>query len=792
MSFLNSKAVDMAESVQDDQAAISKENETFMARSGGHNKYQAANIEFGAQSVSQESIERQIYAEAPDRFLNREISWLSFAMRLLELSSDASLPLLERGKFLAIFSSGLDEFFQVRVAGIKEQIAAKINATSPDGMRPEEQLDTIREIIKICIKRANRIFTDDIRPSLTKTDIKITDYAELSSLAKDHLHFIFTEKIFPVLTPLAIDPGHPFPYISNLSLNIAVFVVDKESNQRRFARVKVPIPLLPRYVAMPEEGIFVLLEQVISAHLKDLFPHMEVEEAYLFRVIRNADLDFDEDEADDLLEAIELELRRRRFGRAVCVEVQANMPQEVRNLLLTELELSQEDCYEYDCQLDFSSLLMLYDLKRPDLKYSDWLPVTIPDLINQDGEQADIFDVLKNHDILLHHPYESFASSVEAFISQSADDDDVLAIKQTLYRTSGDALFVSSLTRAVESGKQVAALVELKARFDEDKNIVWAKQLERAGVHVVYGVVGLKTHSKTVLIVRKEGDKLSRYVHIGTGNYNAKTARTYEDIGLLSSSPDLGADLTDLFNYLTGFSKTSKTRSLLLAPENLRTFLLAQIEEQIILGEEGEIVLKANGLTDPQIIDNLYRASQNGVKVTLIIRGLCSLRPMVKGFSDNITVRSIVGRFLEHSRIYRFGKSDSDPNLAPELILADRLQKGGDILDRAGIKDIESLLHARKTIDKDVRKPLRKANYFIGSADLMERNLDRRIEAVVPVTNDGLRARLEGILQISLLDDMFSWDLQPDATWRRNETIRGISSQEIFMQIASYQASRNY
>jgi polyphosphate kinase len=735
---------------------------------------------------------------SPRRFLNREASWLAFAMRLLDLSGDMTIPLLERAKFLAIFSSGLDEFLQVRVAGIKEQIAVGLKSTSPDGMYPEEQLDMIRSMIKICIKRANRIFTAHLQPALQKEGIRITDYAALPDDAKSSLKVLFTKEIFPVLTPLAVDPGHPFPYISNLSLNIAVFVVDNLTGDRRFARVKVPTPLLPRYVSVggENENILVPLEQVIAAHLSDLFPQMEVESSYAFRVVRNADLDFDEDEADDLLEAIELELRkRRRFGRAVCIEVQSAMPQEMREVLLGELELEAGDCYEYEGQLDFSSLWMLYDLNRFDLKYPDWTPAQIPDLISDDPDGLNIFDVLRGQDILVHHPYESFAASVETFIAQASTDESVLAIKQTLYRTSGDAPFVSSLSRAVESGKQVAALVELKARFDEDKNITWAKQLERAGVHVVYGLVGLKTHSKTVLVVRKEPDGIKRYVHIGTGNYNSKTARIYEDMGILSSSEKIGADLTDLFNYLTGFSRPSKTRSIILAPDSLRNCLLQKIQEQAMLGPEGEIVLKANGLTDPQIIDSLYQASQQGTKIILIIRGICSLRPQVKGLSENITVRSIVGRFLEHSRIYRFGRPNFPDESASELFLARQLQKGNrDILDALEqnilVGGAKAFFIPNTNIGENHQSAIFGAQYFMGSADLMERNFDRRIEAVIPIENVSLCARLEGILQMCLLDDLFSWELQSDSSWVRKQSANNISAQNIFMQLSTYNMAR--
>jgi polyphosphate kinase len=697
------------------------------------------------------AVRQRIEGFGPERYINRELSWLEFADRLLDLAEEKDIPLLERAKFLAIFSTGLDEFFQVRVSGLKNRAAAGLRGRSADGKTVDEQLTAIGESARHLIDRQSEIFLNAVNPELAAAGIQIMAFGDLDETARARLQKVFERDIFPVLTPLAVDPGHPFPYISNLSMNLAVIVEDARTGESRFARVKVP-PLLPRFVPVGDDARFVPLEQVIAAHLSYLFPDMRIGAQYTFRVTRNADLDLEDSEADDLLEAVELELRRRRFGRAVRVEIAPDMSSQVLELLLSELELGQEDVYTVAAPLDLGELFSLAKLNRAELHDPDWVPTTQPRLAHTGEGQLDIFAVIRDRDVLLHHPYDSFATSVEAFISQAADDPDVLAIKQTLYRTSGDAPFVSALARAAESGKQVAALVEVKARFDEQRNIAWARQLEQAGVHVVYGVVGLKTHSKTALVVRREPDGIRRYCHVGTGNYNSDTARVYEDLGLLSADPALGADLTDLFNHLTGFSRSPDTRTLVLAPDGFRPWVLSEIAVERDRGAAGRIVIKVNGLTDPEVIDALYEASCAGVEIDLIVRGLCSLRPGVEGLSEHIRVRSIVGRFLEHSRIYRFGTP------WPSAVLGDEAAAAG--------------------------APRPNARYVIGSADLMERNLDRRIEALVPVRDPQLCQRLEDIITLSLADDLSSWSLAADATWSRVERQRGIGVQQQLEELA--------
>jgi polyphosphate kinase len=543
-----------------------------------------------------------------------------------------------------------------------------------------------------------------------------------------------------------VDPGHPFPYISNLSLNLAVIVRDPSGGERRFARVKVP-PLLPGLLPLPDGRRFIALEQVIAAHLGELFPGMEIESHHPFRVTRNADLTLEEEEADDLLVAVEMELRRRRFGRAVRLEVDSSMTEEVRLLLTRELDLRPEDVYEGPGPLDHTSLWQFVGLDRPELKYQPYAAVKPFRGTGADGEPADVFAAIRAGDILVHHPYESFADSVEEFIDQASRDPDVLAIKQTLYRTSGDSAIVRSLIRAAERGKQVAALVELKARGDEAANIGFARALEQAGVHVVYGLVGLKTHSKIALVVRQEGQGITRYCHIGTGNYNASTARTYEDIGILTARPDLGADLTDLFNYLTGYSRRVDYRRLFVAPTALRTRMLELIEREATYGSSGRIVWKLNNLVDPGIIDALYDASQAGVKVDLIVRAICCLRPGVAGLSEGIRVRSLVGRWLEHSRVYYFG--DGSPS--------DEM-KGG--------------------------------RFLIGSADMMERNLDRRVEAVVPIESIELQARLREIVLTELADDVLAWTLSPEGAWHKLPSRERFDAQERLQDLAQARARR--
>jgi polyphosphate kinase len=673
----------------------------------------------------------------PDRFINRELSWLDFGDRLLTLAADARLPLFERVKFLAIFSEGLDEFFQVRVAGLEDQVAAALHTRSPDGMRPAEQLEAITARATALVEWQSQIFQDQLGPALAAAGLVIADWHTLDDRDRDHLLDLFNRQIFPVLTPLAVDQGHPFPYISNLSLNLVVRLDDPASGEERIARVKVP-PVPARLVALPDGHRFVPLEQVIAAHLDALFPGMTVTEHHAFRVTRNADLSVEEDDAGDLLAAVELELHRRRFGQAVRLEVSSGISTDLLEKLIAEVDVPEGNVFLFDVPIDLVGLRSLTELERPDLSAPPWTPVTPPGPAGPVG----LFSLLGRRDLLVHHPYESFAGSVEAFVDQAASDPGVLAIKQTLYRTGDDSPVVASLIRASQAGKQVTAVVELQARFDEQVNIAWARALEEAGVQVIYGLVGLKTHSKISLVVRREGDDVRRYCHIGTGNYNSVTARTYEDLGLLTSAPDIGADVGELFNLLTGSGDPPTFRRLVVSPVSTRTFLLEAIAAEERAGADGRIVLKTNGLTDPVVIDALYRASAAGVPIDLVVRGRCCLRPGLPGVSDTIAVRSIVGRFLEHARIFRFG----------------------------GVGD----------------RPLR---ISIGSPDLMERNLDRRVEVTVPIDDPGLARRLVGILDAALLDEANAWELQPDATWRRvaaddPSTALGFNLQDHFQRLA--------
>jgi polyphosphate kinase len=675
--------------------------------------------------------------ESPERFLNRELSWLDFDARVLALAADHTKPLLERAKFLAIFSQNLDEFFQVRVAGLKDQVAAGLGKTTPDGRTAAHQLSEIRERLIDLSDQAERVFTDDVVPGLADVGIVFSSFDDLDEDDRKYLDEVFEERIFPVLTPLAVDPGHPFPYISDLSLNLAVVVHDPVSGDRRFARVKVP-NLLPRFVVMPDGERFVPLEQVIAAHLDVLFPGMVPGAHYAFRVTRNADLTLEEEEADDLLEAVELELRRRRFGRAVRLEVDGDVSEEILELLIRELDLADDDVYRCDVPLDLSGLWAVNALDRPELKDDPWVPITQPRLTSAEpDEPVDLFSVIRDGDVLVHHPYESFSSSVEEFIRQASRDPQVLAIKLTLYRTSSDTSIIKSLVRAVESGKQVAALVELKARFDEKKNIGWAKELEKAGVHVVYGLTGLKIHTKTTLVVREEAGGIRRYCHIGTGNYNPKTARLYEDLGLLTADQEIGSDLTQLFNLLTGFAREPRFDKLLVSPRTVRPGLTELIENEARFGADGHIVLKMNSLVDPALIDALYAASQQGTRIDLVVRGICCLRPGVPGLSENIHVRSIIGRYLEHSRIYRFDHGRPDGPVC-----------------------------------------------YIGSADLMPRNLDRRVEALVPIEDPDLLARVDEILDVNLADDTLAWTLAPDTTWTRVQGSTGVDTHRRLEELA--------
>jgi polyphosphate kinase len=659
---------------------------------------------------------------------------LAYLERVLAIAEDPGHPLLERVAFLAMSCDALDDFFQIRVAGLKEQQESPQALTSPDGLTPARQLRAIRARVESIIERHTQLYVEDLKPRLREAEIAIVEGDELDDEDRKYLEDEFRERIFPVLTPLAVDPGHPFPYISNLSLNLAVLVRDPRRRRQSFARVKVP-PLLPRLVVLPDGKRFVPLEQVIADNLQRLFPGMEIAGHHIFRVTRDADLDDVDSEAEDLLAAIQTELRRqRRRARGVRLEVEPGMSSEVLPLLIDELDLSADDVYTIDRLLGLNDLVALTQLDRPDLKVDRWTPTTQPRLGGAAAVAPDFFAVIRGGDVLLHHPYDSFATSVEAFIAHAAADPSVLAIKQTLYRTSGPASAIArSLVMAAEAGKQVVALVELKARGDEQANIAWAQALEEAGVHVVYGLVGLKTHAKVLLVVRQEEDGIRRYVHIGTGNYNARTATTYEDIGLLSRDPGLGADVSDLFNYLTGYSRQRRFRELMVAPTGVRAGVLRLIRREAKRG--GRIVIKVNNLVDPQIINALYAAARAGAKIDLIVRGVCCLRPGYQGLSENIRVRSLVGRFLEHSRVLRFGPDDH-------------------------------------------------AHYWIGSPDLMERNLDRRVEAVVPVKDPALRREIQSWLDLTLADDTLAWALKPDGSWGKVPTVEGVNVHARLMELA--------
>jgi polyphosphate kinase len=668
-----------------------------------------------------------------DRFLDREISWLQFNERVLQLAADESVPLLERARFLAIFTSNLDEFFMVRVAGLKRRIATGLAVRSASGLEPREVLEQISLVAHELQAMQTAVYKDKVQPALEAEGIEIVRWDELSeqeqALQSEH----FTERVFPVLTPLAVDPAHPFPYISGLSLNLAVVLVNPKTGKEHFARVKVP-PLLPRLLHLETElgdpaatelsdTRFVPLEDVIAAHLDMLFPGMEVQEHFTFRVTRNEDLEVEEDDAENLLAALEKELTRRRFGPPVRLEVDETMDDHVLDMLVRELGVSDSEVYRLPAPLDLRGLNLVADLERSDLRYEPFRGMSHPDLSPaESAKAADVLAVVRDKDVLLQHPYDSFATSVQAFIEQAATDPHVLAIKQTLYRTSGDSPIIDALIDAAESGKQVLAIVEIKARFDEQNNISWARKLEHAGVHVVYGIVGLKTHAKLCMVVRQEADgSLRRYSHIGTGNYNPKTARLYEDFGLLTSDAQVGDDLSRLFNQLSGFAPRSKFKRLLVAPRSVRTGLVERIEAEIAHAEAGRgglVQFKVNSIVDEQVIDALYRASQAGVKVDIWVRGICALRPGVEGLSENIRVHSILGRFLEHSRVFLFG--------------------GGG-----------------------------QTEVWIGSADMMHRNLDRRVEAMVRVTDPRHVDELASLLARGMSDDYSHWRLSGDGRWTR-------------------------
>ena len=675
-------------------------------------------------------------------YLNRELGRLDFNARVLALAADRSLPVLERAKFVAIFSQNLDELFQVRVAALHERLMLGGPARSPDGLTPQQQLALIKARTEALVDRRSQIFKDMLVPDLDEAGIRFSQWNDLEHDDRVHLNGVFERRIFPVLTPLAVDPAHPFPYISNLSLNLAVVVRQGPRVAPLMARVKVP-PLLPRFLILPDGERFVPLEQVIAAHVGTLFPGMQVLAHHAFRVTRQADFDTD-DGASDLLVAVESVIRmRRRSPMVVRLEVENGMSDWVRELLIRELELDESQVYTTKGPLDLTGLWKLYGLDRPDLKVAPWsgtvplplAPVVLGTAPGQNPAQLpDIFAVLRQGDVLVHHPYESFTASVEVFVDQAAADPAVLAIKQTLYRTSStESPVVQALIRAAEAGKQVVAMVELKARFDEEANIAWARALEEAGVHVVYGVVGLKTHAKTCLVVRQESSGIRLYAHIGTGNYNPDTARIYEDLGLLTANPDLGVDLSELFNYLTGYSQRREYRHLLVAPVTLRARLLDLIAGQAHPG--GRITIKVNNLADIPIIDALYQASQAGCEIDLVVRTVCALRPGVPGLSERIRVRSIVGRYLEHSRILRFGEPGE-------------------------------------------------ARYYIGSADLMVRNLEERVEALVPILEPSLTARLDEILAVNLADDTLAWELAADGEWRKVPRVLGLNAQERLQQLA--------
>lgn len=669
---------------------------------------------------------KEINLTDPSLYINRELSHIEFNRRVLAEAATDAHPLLERVKFLAIFTTNMDEFFMVRVSGLKQQVLLGITRTPADGLTPREQLVAIHRNVTSLFAEATDTWQAQLKPQLADNGVHVLSYDELKKGQQRKLRDYFEREIFPVLTPLAFDPGHPFPHISNLSLNLAVVIHDTEKDERHFARVKVPStlprlvplkPLEPDELLPPSTQKFVWLEEVIAANLDRLFPGVDIVASYPFRITRNTDMEIQEEEADDLLLTMEENLRQRHFGSVVRLEIDDNTPDEIRDLLLANLEIGSFDVYTTNGPLALSSLWELHKLERPELKDPTLQPPLPPSL--RVGEN--IFNVLQRQDVLLHQPYESFLPVID-FVKTAAEDPDVLAIKQTLYRVGPNPPIVRALMRARENGKQVSVLVELKARFDEESNIEWARQLENAGVHVVYGLIGLKTHCKVTLVVRRERDGIRRYVHVATGNYNAATARVYTDLGVMSQREDFGADATELFNYLTGYSKQDTYRKFLVAPKNLRATISGFIEREKQLGENGRIIIKANALVDARFIRALYEASQAGVQIDLLIRGICALRPGLPGISDNIRVYSIVGRFLEHSRVYYF-HNDGDPSL------------------------------------------------YIGSADLMSRNIDRRVEVLIPIEDDDLREEIVEILNIYLQDTEKAHALQPDGSYVSRATL---------------------
>lgn len=670
-----------------------------------------------------------------DRFVDRELSWLRFNQRVLELAEDPSLPLLERSRFLAIFASNLDEFFMVRVAGLKRRIAAGVAVRAASGLLPRDQLEQVWQGSRELMQRHARVFNEEIIPELRDQGIEIVRWSELDREEQRICKKLFKDRIFPVLTPLAVDPAHPFPYISGLSLNLAVVVRNPKSGTEHFARVKVP-PIFSRFVPVGNQR-FVPLEDVIGEHLKKLFPGMEVLQAHTFRVTRNEDLEVEEDDAENLLKALEKELLRRRFGPPVRLEVEESMDPTVLDLLVSELGVTRDEVTTLQGPLDLRGLHSIADLPREDLKYPAFLPITHPQLAEvETAKPVDVFDAVRRQDVLLHHPYDSFATSVQRFLEQAAADPHVLAIKQTLYRTSGDSPIIDALVDAAEAGKQVLVIVEIKARFDESNNIRWARKLEHAGCHVVYGLVGLKTHCKLSMVVRDEPDGIRRYTHIGTGNYNPKTARLYEDLGLLTADTAVGEDVAHLFNNLSGISRNTTYDGLLVAPDSVRDGLITQIHAEVANHQAGRasgIRFKANSIVDEAIIDALYLASQAGVPVELLIRGICALRPGVPGLSETIKVRSVLGRFLEHSRVFWFA-NDGDP-------LA-----------------------------------------WIGSADMMHRNLDRRVEVLVRLPGVRKVAEVGALLDLAFDADTSAWELDASGEWTLNEGSRHLQEDLIARQ----------
>lgn len=665
-------------------------------------------------------------SQLPDhRYLDRELSWLAFNQRVLELAEDPSLPELERANFLAIFASNLDEFFMVRVAGLKRRIMTGLAVPTNIGRSPVDALaDISREAHALQLRHAEAWRTL-VRPALADAGIEITEWSDLTDDERTALSDYFGAQVFPVLMPLAVDPAHPFPYISGLSLNLAIRIRNARTGRQEFARLKVP-PMLPRFVEVPGESEikrFLRLEELIANHLGDLFPGMEVLDHHAFRLTRNEDVEIEEDESENLIQALEAELLRRRFGPPIRLEITEEMDEVTRELLVKELDITEREVYRLPGPLDLRGLFDLSRIDRPDLRYPPHLPTTaVAFQPTGSSTRADIFKAIRKSDVLVHHPYESFTTSVQAFLEQAARDPHVLAIKQTLYRTSGDSPVVQALIDAAEAGKQVLALVEVKARFDEANNIVWARKLEKAGVHVVYGLVGLKTHCKLALVIREEDGVLRHYSHVGTGNYNPKTSRIYEDFGLFTADPQVGKDLTRLFNELSGYAIEKKFKRLLVAPLHLRKGLIRQIDAErknAVAGKPAHIRIKVNSMVDEEIIDALYRASAAGVKVDVWVRGICSLRPDLEGISDNITVRSILGRYLEHSRIFAF-ENDGDPQV------------------------------------------------YIGSADMMHRNLDRRVEALVRVTDPAHLKELQAFFDLAMDPGTTSWHLGADGVWERH------------------------